>query len=58
MGNDEFCLHWNDHYSTFMSSLNSLFRKELWVDVTIAAEGKFINVHRLVLCACSQYFEV
>ena len=28
------------------------------VDVTLVAEGQFIEVHRLVLCACSKYFEV
>jgi hypothetical protein len=32
--------------------------KERLVDVTLAAEGQFINVHRIVLFACSQYFEV
>jgi len=37
--------------------MNSLLQKELLVDVTLAAEGQFIEVHRLVLCACSQYFE-
>ena len=58
MSDGEVYLRWNNHNSTFMSSLASLFLREQWVDVTLAAQGKFINVHRLVLCACSQYFEV
>jgi len=57
MSDGEVYLRWNNHNSTFMSSLASLFLREQWVDVTLAAQGKFINVHRLVLCACSQYFE-
>jgi len=57
METDEFCLKWNNHHSVFISVLNSLLRKEMLVDVTLVAEGQFIEVHRLVLCACSKYFE-
>lgn len=55
---DEFCLKWNNHHSTFMTILHSLLKKEVLVDVTLAAEGKFIEAHRLVLCTCSDYFQV
>ena len=54
----EFCLRWNNHSSTLISVLDSLLQEEALVDVILAAEGKFIKVHRLVLCACSQYFQV
>jgi len=54
---DEFCLRWNNHHSVLISVLNSLLQKELLVDVTLAAEGQYIEVHRIVLCACSKYFE-
>ncbi|XP_057378415.1 longitudinals lacking protein, isoforms A/B/D/L-like isoform X3 [Daphnia carinata] len=59
MENDlkEFCLRWNNHHNTLISVLDSLLMKERLVDVTLAAEGQFINVHRIVLFACSQYFE-
>jgi len=57
METEDFCLRWNNHHTTFISVMNSLLQKELLVDVTLAAEGQFIEVHRLVLCACSQYFE-
>lgn len=53
----EFCLRWNNHQSTLISVFDSLFQREMLVDVVLAAEGRSIKVHRLVLCACSQYFE-
>ena len=52
------CLKWNNHHNTLVTLLHSLLENKKLVDVTIAAEGKFINVHRLVLCASSPYFEV
>jgi len=54
----EFCLRWNSHHSTLVSVLDSLLERERLCDVTLAAQGRFINVHRLVLFACSPYFEV
>ena len=54
----EYNLKWNGHYATIVSMLDSLLQKESLVDVTLAAEGKFINVHRFMLFACSTYFEV
>lgn len=38
--------------------MDALLQKGTLVDVTLAAEGKSIQVHRLVLCACSNYFQV
>lgn len=55
---EEFCLKWNNHHQTFMSVLQNLLKREVLVDVTLCAEGHFIEVHRLVLCACSDYFQV
>ena len=55
---DEFCLKWNNHHSTFITVLHSLLQKEILVDVTLAAEGQFIEAHKLVLSTCSQYFQV
>ena len=54
----EYSLKWNSHHSTIVNVLDSLLEKESLVDVTLAAEGKFINVHRFMLFACSPYFEV
>jgi len=59
MGSEEpeFCFKWNNHHSVLVSVLDALLEREKLVDVTLAAEGQFLNVHRLVLFACSQYFE-
>ena len=54
----EYSLKWNSHHSTIVSVLDSLLERESLVDVTLACEGKFINVHRFMLFACSPYFEV
>ncbi|CAL4063561.1 unnamed protein product [Meganyctiphanes norvegica] len=50
-------LRWNNHRSTFFHILSTLHQKELYSDVTIACEGKFFPVHKLVLSVCSEYFE-
>ena len=57
-GVQEYCLRWNNHHSTLVSVMDALLQKGTLVDVTLAAEGKSIEVHRLVLCACSNYFQV
>jgi hypothetical protein len=51
-------LKWNNHHSTFITVLHSLLQKEILVDVTLAAEGQFIEAHKLVLSTCSVYFQV
>ncbi|XP_063596797.1 longitudinals lacking protein, isoforms H/M/V-like isoform X2 [Penaeus indicus] len=50
-------LRWNNHRSTFFHILSTLHRKELYSDVTLACNGKFFPVHKLVLSVCSEYFE-
>ncbi|XP_045613965.1 protein abrupt isoform X10 [Procambarus clarkii] len=50
-------LRWNNHRSTFFHVLSTLHRKELYSDVTLACDGKFFPVHKMVLSVCSEYFE-
>ncbi|KAK8752167.1 hypothetical protein OTU49_012395 [Cherax quadricarinatus] len=50
-------LKWNNHRSTFLHVLSTVRRKESYCDVTIACDGKFYPVHKLVLSTCSDYFE-
>ncbi|XP_042233530.1 longitudinals lacking protein, isoforms H/M/V-like isoform X1 [Homarus americanus] len=50
-------LSWNNHSTTFCHMLSQLRHKERYTDATVACEGKFYPVHKLVLSTCSQYFE-
>lgn len=50
-------LSWNNHSTTFCHMLSALRLKERYTDATVACEGKFYPVHKLVLSTCSQYFE-
>lgn len=51
-------LQWHQHHSTIVSLLDNLWERQELVDVTLAAEGQSLCVHRIVLCACSKYFQV
>lgn len=50
-------LKWNNHLSVLFSTLSSLHKKDLYSDVTLACGGQFFPVHKLVLSACSEFFE-
>lgn len=54
----QFCLRWNNHQSTLISVFDTLLENGTLVDCTLAAEGKFLKAHKVVLCACSPYFAV
>ncbi|XP_071514939.1 uncharacterized protein [Panulirus ornatus] len=49
-------LSWNNHSATFTHTLSTLREKERYTDVTLACDGKFYPVHKLVLSTCSEYF--
>ncbi|XP_069999037.1 zinc finger and BTB domain-containing protein 7B isoform X10 [Penaeus vannamei] len=57
MGDGMLSLSWNNHKATFCHILSTLREKERYTDVTLACEGKFYPVHKLVLSTCSEYFE-
>ncbi|XP_066970973.1 longitudinals lacking protein, isoforms H/M/V-like isoform X2 [Macrobrachium rosenbergii] len=50
-------LKWNNHRSTFFHVLSTVRKKESYCDVTLACDGKFYPVHKIVLATCSDYFE-
>nr|XP_053645509.1 protein abrupt-like [Cherax quadricarinatus]XP_053645517.1 protein abrupt-like [Cherax quadricarinatus] len=56
MGEGMLSLSWNNHSSTFCHMLSALRNVERYTDVTVACEGKFYPVHKLVLSTCSDYF--
>lgn len=49
---------WNNHQPNFISVFSSLLLNETLVDVTLAAEGRQLQAHKVVLSACSSYFQV
>lgn len=54
----QFCLRWNNHQSTLISVFDTLLENGTLVDCTLAAEGKFLRAHKVVLSACSPFFAV
>ncbi|XP_066903412.1 protein tramtrack, beta isoform-like [Halyomorpha halys] len=54
---DAFCLKWNNHQTTLVSVFDKLFECESLVDCTLAAEGRQLKAHKVVLSACSPYLE-
>lgn len=44
------------HSDTLLHGLNLLWRKQLFCDVTLTAQGQQFHCHKAVLASCSQYF--
>lgn len=57
MDGEQFSLCWNNFHSNLSSGFHSLLKNEDMVDVTLAAEGKYIKAHKIVLSVCSPYFK-
>ncbi|XP_065344797.1 protein bric-a-brac 1-like isoform X5 [Cloeon dipterum] len=53
----QFCLRWNNHQPNFVTVFSSLLHSQALTDVTLAADGQQIEAHKLVLSACSTYFQ-
>ncbi|KAF7994865.1 hypothetical protein HCN44_004337 [Aphidius gifuensis] len=56
MAGEQFSLVWNSFPTNLSSGLYSLLTDEHLVDVTLAAEGKILRAHKLILSVCSTYF--
>ncbi|XP_026477805.1 uncharacterized protein LOC113383763 isoform X2 [Ctenocephalides felis] len=58
MGSEHYCLRWNNHQSNLLGVFSQLLHDESLVDVTLAcSEGASIRAHKVVLSACSSYFQ-
>ncbi|XP_029177017.1 uncharacterized protein LOC114945094 [Nylanderia fulva] len=56
--NQAYCLRWNNHRSNLLTVFDNLLQNESFTDVTLALEdGQIIKCHRIVLAACSTYFQ-
>ncbi|XP_068618821.1 protein bric-a-brac 1-like isoform X2 [Battus philenor] len=53
----QYSLRWNNHQPNFISMFTTLLNTQTLVDVTLAAEGKHLQAHKVVLSACSTYFQ-
>ncbi|KAH8383348.1 hypothetical protein KR009_008064 [Drosophila setifemur] len=56
MASQRFCLRWNNHQSNLLSVFDQLLHAETFTDVTLAVEGQYLKAHKMVLSACSPYF--
>ncbi|XP_058832224.1 protein bric-a-brac 1-like [Topomyia yanbarensis] len=55
--NQQFCLRWNNYQTNLTSVFDQLLQSESFVDVTLACDGQSIKAHKMVLSACSPYFQ-
>ena len=53
----QYCLRWNNHQHNLLSVFEDLLNHEAFVDVTLACEGLQLKAHKMVLSACSPYFQ-
>lgn len=53
----QYCLRWKYHHSNLQTMFSQLLDRGCFCDVTLACEGQTIKAHRVVLCACSTYFD-
>lgn len=56
MESEQFFLKWNNFENNLTSGFADLLQQEAMVDVTLAAEGRIIQAHKVILSICSSYF--
>lgn len=57
MTSQRFCLRWNNHQTNLLAVFDQLLHDETFIDVTLAVEGQHLKAHKMVLSACSPYFQ-
>lgn len=53
----QYCLRWNNHQNNLLTVFEDHLNSEAFVDVTLACDSKVLKAHKLVLSACSPYFQ-
>ena len=57
MGDKTFNLTWNNHLANLSGLFEGLYKSGALTDTTLACQGGSLRAHRLVLAACSPFFE-
>ncbi|XP_036145731.1 protein bric-a-brac 2 isoform X2 [Monomorium pharaonis] len=57
MAGQHYCLRWNNYQSNMTSVFHQLLQTEAFVDVTLACNEASLKAHKVVLSACSSYFQ-
>ncbi|XP_063995469.1 zinc finger protein 473-like isoform X2 [Diachasmimorpha longicaudata] len=57
MGEKTFNLTWNNHLANLSGLFEGLYKTGSLTDTTLSCQGGMLRAHRLVLAACSPYFE-
>lgn len=53
----QYCLRWKYHHSNLQTQFSQLLDRGCFCDVTLACDGQTLKAHRVVLSACSTYFD-
>lgn len=53
----QFNLRWNNHTNNILQVFMEQLTNESLVDVTLSCQGQFLKAHKMVLSACSPYFQ-
>lgn len=54
----QYNLKWTNHTFNMLQTFSEQLLKENFVDCTLACDGQFLKVHKMVLSGCSYYFQV
>ncbi|KAK6626484.1 hypothetical protein RUM44_008957 [Polyplax serrata] len=57
MGSQHYSLRWNNHQNHILNAFDTLLQSETLVDVTLVCEETSVRAHKVVLSACSPYFQ-
>jgi len=57
MSSEKFCLRWNDFESNISCAFRELREDKDFFDVTLACDEEQVQVHKVILSACSNFFK-
>ncbi|KAG6455510.1 protein bric-a-brac 1 [Manduca sexta] len=57
MGESKYSVMWDAHTNSICKGLSKLQQRGEFVDMTLAADGHFVKVHKMVMCLISPYIK-